>query len=430
MVFWGFNVAATKTLVTSMTPLMLTAIRIGTAGIVVLTLCMVLSIFRLPKKHEWKTIFYITLFNVIGHHVFLATGLTKTSGVHTGLILGSGPLIVMILSILLLKDPITRLRMLGFILGFFGILATTLASPEGFSKLSIGDLYIVISMITQAFSFILIAKLNPKLDPRLLTGYMLTLGAGLIFFVGLFIEGDIVQYKQIFSWKLGLIFLFSAVLCTAFGHMTYNYAIRQVGPAETTIFINLNTVFSLVGSALFLGERIYPNHFLGMILIFIGVFIGSGTLEYLIKKGTVSSSHRKLRGDKMKEVAKNIIFFDGTCGFCQWSIQFIYRHDSKQRFYFAPLQGITAERLLDGQDDLRELDSLVLYEAGKLYVESTAVLRICRKLNKPWQLFYIAVVIPRPFRNMLYRYVANRRHLFLSETVCEVNYGLVKRIMP
>lgn len=288
MVFWGFNVAATKTLVTSITPLMLTAVRIGTAGMVVLILSKLFSIFRLPKKNEWLTILYITLFNVIGHHAFLATGLTKTSGVNTGLILGSGPLVVMVLSIILLKDSMTRLRIFGFVLGFLGILATTLAGPEGISKLSIGDLYIVISMVTQAFSFILIAKLNPKLDPRLLTGYMLTIGAILIFFVGLFVEGNFVQYKQLFSWKLGLVFLFSAVLCTAFGHMIYNYAIRQVGPAETTIFINLNTVFALIGSSIFLGETIYPNHFLGMALIFIGVFIGSGTLEYLIKK-----RHRK-----------------------------------------------------------------------------------------------------------------------------------------
>lgn len=283
MVLWGFNVAATKTLVTYIDPLILTSVRIGVAGISVLVISKFMGIFRWPKRSEWWTIGFITIFNVIGHHLFLSTGLTLTSGVNTGLILGSGPLIVMMLSILLLKAEITRLRIAGFVLGFLGIILTTLAGPEGISSFSKGDLFIFISMATQAFSFILIAKVNPKLDPRILTGYMLVLGAIAIFFLSLGIEGNITQVKQIFSWKLGIVFIFSAVLCTAFGHMTYNYAIKRVGPAETAIFVNLNTVFSLIGSAIFLGESIYINHLGGLVLIFIGVFIGSGGLEYIIR---------------------------------------------------------------------------------------------------------------------------------------------------
>lgn len=293
MVFWGFNVAATKTLVMNIDPLMLTAFRIGTAGITVLIISKVMGIFRFPHLKEWSTIGFITIFNVVGHHLFLSTGLTLTTGVNTGLILGSSPLVVMMLSIVLLKDHITRLRITGFILGFVGIVLTTLAGPEGISSFSLGDLYIFISMSTQAFSFILIAKLNPKLDPRLLTGFMLLLGAVSIFILSLVIEGDLTQIGQIFSWKLGGIFLFSAVFATAVGHMTYNYAIKQVGPAETAIFVNLNTVFSLIGSAIFLGEAIYVNHIGGLVLIFIGVFIGSGGLEYIIRKRRERLNNRK-----------------------------------------------------------------------------------------------------------------------------------------
>lgn len=284
MVLWGFNVAATKTLVTYIDPFILTSFRIGVAGISVLIISKIMGILRWPKSSEWLTIGFLTIFNVIGHHLFLSTGLTKTTGVNTGLILGAGPLLVMLLSILLLKAEITKLSIGGFTLGFLGIILTSLAGPEGISSFSIGDLFIFMSMSTQAFSFILIAKSNLKLDPRILTGYMLIIGSIVIFFLSIFVEGNVSQIAQIFSWKLGLIFLFSAVLCTAFGHMTYNYAIKKVGPAETAIFVNLNTVFALIGSALFLGESIYKNHIIGLILIFIGVFIGSGGLEYVIRR--------------------------------------------------------------------------------------------------------------------------------------------------
>lgn len=77
-------------------------------------------------------------------------------------------------------------------------------------------------------------------------------------------------------------FAASAVLATAIGHMVYNTAIRNIGPAEASIFLNLNTFFSLAGSAFILGEVITINHMLGLVLIVGGVISGSGALEELV----------------------------------------------------------------------------------------------------------------------------------------------------
>lgn len=284
MLLWGLNVSALKVLVTNFDPLFLTSIRIFTAGITVLILTYFLNIFRLPTKKELFTIGYLTIFNVIAHHAFLALGLTYTSGVNTGLILGAGPLITMMLSIVILKDHITRLRTIGFVLGFIGIIITSLTGSGSTTAISIGDIFVFISMFSQAFSFILISKLNPNFDPRLLTGYMLIVGSAFIFMFSLVLETNVAQISNLFTWKLGSIFLFSALICTAFGHMTYNFAIKKVGPAETAIFINLNTVFALAGAAIFLGEAILVNHIFGLILILFGVLMGSGAVEYFINK--------------------------------------------------------------------------------------------------------------------------------------------------
>src|SRR5699024_6799724 len=207
-----------------------------------------IGIFRLPTKAEWKTIGIITIFNVVLHHSFLAIGLTKTSGVNAGIILGAAPLMTMVLAIVFLRNHVAKLRVIGFFLGFIGILITSIAGTDGIANISFGDLFVLLCMIAQAISFILISKLNPTFDPRLLTGYMLLTGSFVIFIVSLFIEGDLTQISKLFHWKLGLIFLFSAVIATAFGHMVYNFAIRNVGPTETTIFVNLNTLFALIGA--------------------------------------------------------------------------------------------------------------------------------------------------------------------------------------
>lgn len=284
MAIWGFNVSALSTLVNNVPPITLTAYRILVAGIGVLIISYIMGIFRLPNKKEFKTILLITIFNVVFHHSLLAIGLTKTTGVNAGIILGAAPLVTMILSVMLLKDRITTLRLIGFFLGFIGIIVTSIGGVNGLGSVSTGDIIIFLSMLMQAFSFILISKLNPSFDPRLLTGYMLVIGSSVIFMFGYIIEGDLTQITRIFNWKLGSIFLFSALIATAFGHMTYNYAVKNVGPAETAIFINLNTLFAIIGASIFLGEPILKNHYIGVILILLGIFTGSGSLEYLIKK--------------------------------------------------------------------------------------------------------------------------------------------------
>lgn len=288
MVAWGFNLSAIVVLVSHVDPITLTAFRIFTAGCAVLLMAGVLGIFRLPTKGEWGTIFLIAIFNVVFHHIFLGVGLTKTSGVNAGIILGAAPLVTLIFSVILLKQRVTLMRSFGFLLGFVGIIIISFVGQDSASAISSGDIYILIAMIMQAFSFILISKLNPDFDPRLLTGYMLLVGSFFIFLTSLVLEGNPGQIANLFTWKLGGVFLFSALVATAFGHMTYNYAIKHVGPSETSIFVNLNTIFSLLGAAIFLGEPILPKHYFGLTLIIIGVFIGSGTLEYFLKKRVAS----------------------------------------------------------------------------------------------------------------------------------------------
>ena len=63
--------------------------------------------------------------------------------------------------------------------------------------------------------------------------------------------------------------------------------IGKIGAAETSIFLNLSTFFSLIGAALFLKEDLLPAHFIGLFLIVTGVILGSGSLEELLMRRKV-----------------------------------------------------------------------------------------------------------------------------------------------
>lgn len=245
MLMWGLNLSALKVLVDAIDPMLLTSFRIMAAGIVVLVICGFMGIFRLPRKHEWFVIFFIAIFNVVLHHSFVAVGLKLTSGINGGLILGMMPLVTVMMTVIILRQRVTWLRVSGFVLGFIGVVVTTLTGADGLAAISLGDFIVFLGVIVQGFSFVLISKLKPTFDPRLATGYMLLLGSVFIFMLSQAFGSEIQEITYLLDWKLGAVFLFSAVFASAFGHMTYNYAIKKVGPAEAALFINMNTLFAI-----------------------------------------------------------------------------------------------------------------------------------------------------------------------------------------
>jgi drug/metabolite transporter (DMT)-like permease len=284
MMIWGFNVPALKTLVTEFSPVTITSLRIFTAGITVFVILGIMKKIRKPTRRESVFIIGGGLLNVVSHHYFLSVGLTHTTSTNGGLILGTGPLLTALLASIILRNRPTVIKVIGFLLGGIGVSIIVLSGGEGLGNLNSGDAMVFISIFSQALSFIIISRAAKTLDPRLLTGYMLVFGSVILFIIGLITEPGGISQLDKASIGIWVLFLASAMLATAVGHMLYNHSIGKLGAAETSIFLNLNTFFSLVGAALFLGEKITSYHLLGLVFIILGVICGAGTLEELIIK--------------------------------------------------------------------------------------------------------------------------------------------------
>lgn len=291
MVAWGLNVIATKVLVSNFMPVTMTAFRIMTAALSVFLLLIPMRQLRLLRGKEWGYVLVASLFNVVGHHYFLSLGLANTSASNGGLILGLGPLLTTLMAILFLGTRMTWFNMTGIVLGLSGVAFIVTHGSSGMSGVSIGDVYVFLAILAQAISFILIKKMSATLDPRLMTGYMLFFGSFGLYALSLVLEPEGMASMAQTDIGLWAVFLGSAVIATAVGHMTYNYAIGQVGAAKASIFINLNPFFALIGSSLLLGEAVTIVQMSGFVLILIGVLFGSGALEEWLRQ------HRLRKGD-------------------------------------------------------------------------------------------------------------------------------------
>lgn len=111
---------------------------------------------------------------------------------------------------------------------------------------------------------------------------------------------------------------------------------------------------------------------------------------------------------------KAIVFFDGECKFCNQSVNFIIKHDKKQYFLFAPLQGKTAiEYCVNSENKMP--DSIVLIENGKEYKYSDAALKIAAKLDGFWKIFIVFFIFPSVVRDWLYKFVAANRYKWFGK---------------
>ncbi|MCI0570397.1 MAG: thiol-disulfide oxidoreductase DCC family protein [Myxococcaceae bacterium] len=123
------------------------------------------------------------------------------------------------------------------------------------------------------------------------------------------------------------------------------------------------------------------------------------------------------------EPVGSVVLFDGVCNLCNGAVNFIIDRDPEAHFHFASLQSPAGTALMEGHGlkVQEEPESIVLLEAGQLFVRSTAALRIARHLRGAWRLLYLLVLVPRPLRDAAYRFIARHRYRWFGRTeACRV----------
>lgn len=117
----------------------------------------------------------------------------------------------------------------------------------------------------------------------------------------------------------------------------------------------------------------------------------------------------------MIELKKPILFFDGVCGLCNKSVDFLIRIDKRNKLLFAPLQGETAAEILE-KKYVEDLDSMALSIDGKTYTKSTAVLKSLISIGGIWVIFGVFLIIPQIVRDWVYIQIAKNRYEIFGKT--------------
>ncbi len=114
---------------------------------------------------------------------------------------------------------------------------------------------------------------------------------------------------------------------------------------------------------------------------------------------------------------KVIVFFDGDCGLCQRSLQFLFKNDKRKLLRYAPLQGETAKELLPLS--LRQnRQSVVFFDRGELFIQTRAIQNILKYLTSLWWLRLLLKLFPSFLKNSIYNLIAKHRFRWRKQQEC------------
>jgi len=113
-----------------------------------------------------------------------------------------------------------------------------------------------------------------------------------------------------------------------------------------------------------------------------------------------------------------LLLYDGSCGFCARSVQFVLRHESRRRtLRFAALDSDIGIEVRGRHPEIEGVDSVVWVEPAetdaveRVLVRSAAVLCVLRYLDGVWRVLAgLGALVPRTLADAVYDFIARHRH--------------------
>ena len=187
----------------------------------------------------------------------------------------TNPILVIFLSFLIIKGPITFNKSAGILLGLVGasILILKGGSIDFSSNYQIGNLFVFINAVSYGLYLVIVKPMMGKYNPITVMFYVFSFGLLYVIPFGFSNLADV-------DWKIipNSIYLEIAfvVICTTFIAYLFNStALKQLNPSTVSIYIYLQPVLATLFAIFWGADSLDNQKIIASILIFFGVYLVS-----------------------------------------------------------------------------------------------------------------------------------------------------------
>jgi len=225
------------------------------------------------RKH-WKIIGLQGVLLFIGGNGMLFVGLQFTSAISGALINSAEPVVIVAVAWVMFRDRLTTIQWIGVVISMIGVLYLIGRGDVSVFlsfDLNIGDVFVLISIVSWAFYAVLMRRVPRELDRLNLVFGILVAGAIVVFpfwiLENIFYKATPLIWETV--WTTG----FNAVFASILALFWWNHTVENLGPGRAGLFVHLIPVYTVVLAMSLLGEQPYLFHAIGIGLIAIGIVL-------------------------------------------------------------------------------------------------------------------------------------------------------------
>jgi len=224
---------------------------------------------------HWGKMLVLSATGIATYNTMSYIGLTSTTALNVLLLQSAGPLIIIVWAFLLFRERPSLRQVVAVLLSLMGVAVIAAhGSLESLLHLSLnpGDVWILVAMVIYGI-YAAMFRVRPAAHP--MSFLVATMGIGsmmiLPFYLWEFAEGGRVEGGAPALLAMGYIAVFPSFIAYLF----FNRGIELIGAARAGQSWHLMPVFGSVLAVLFLGERFYAYHAVGIALIAAGILLAS-----------------------------------------------------------------------------------------------------------------------------------------------------------
>jgi len=280
---WGGSFFFVGVVVTDLPPLTIVALRVGIAAITLWIIALMIGL-RPPKElRVWGAFLGMGLLNNVVPFALIVWGQTQIASGLASIFNAATPIFAVVVAGILLPDErVTPLKLVGVGIGFVGVVVMIGLPALSGGGSFIAQLAIIAAALSYAFAGVYGRRFKAmKINPIITAAGQVTASTIVLTPVALMVDGplDVVAMSgDTWAAIAGL-----AVLSTAVAYVLYFKILELAGATNVLLVTLLVPVSAILLGSLFLNESLEVIHFVGMLLIAIGLSAIDGRLWRRIK---------------------------------------------------------------------------------------------------------------------------------------------------
>lgn len=277
-IIWGSAAPIFKWSLENIEPFTLAFLRFFIAALILLPF--VLNKLTIQKK-DYFTLILLSILGITLNISFFFIGLKFSSSINAPVIASSGPIFLILGSLLFLKEKLKAKVLTGTLISLIGVLIIILRPvlENGIDGKVFGNILFVIATLGSVGHTILLKRIASKYDPLTLTYYSFLIGA-VTFFPMFYIEAQTHGFLTNLNIQGITGIIFGAFLSSALAYSLYAFALKYMVANEVGVFVYLDPIVAILIAIPLLHETVTFSFLLGSILVFLGIFIAEGRLHY------------------------------------------------------------------------------------------------------------------------------------------------------